>query len=212
MSQIFFYSLIHTPIWLKCFHPLIFDYQSFLYFSYLISPLTQYLTASCVFYTCCIFFSFKVEGWDSWMSSSTQWTWTWTSSGRYRGQESLVCCSPWGCRELDTTWRLNNKSGSYKNRLGYSGSLCSLKSGFKCYPTVFSRSYRMKGLREVCNGICTHPSVNLAWMFILLSGTYLVNIFFLFDIFHICKHAHHHIHTHNFKRKKFCAHFLFLPI
>ena len=23
------------------------------------------------------------------------------------GQESLVCCSPWGCKELDTTERLN---------------------------------------------------------------------------------------------------------
>ena len=23
------------------------------------------------------------------------------------GQESLVCCSPWGCKELDTTEQLN---------------------------------------------------------------------------------------------------------
>ena len=26
------------------------------------------------------------------------------------GQGSLVCCSPWGCKESDTTWRLNNKN------------------------------------------------------------------------------------------------------
>ena len=25
-----------------------------------------------------------------------------------KGQRSLVCCSPWGCKELDTSWRLNN--------------------------------------------------------------------------------------------------------
>ena len=25
------------------------------------------------------------------------------------GQGSLVCCSPWGCKESDTTYRLNNK-------------------------------------------------------------------------------------------------------
>ena len=25
------------------------------------------------------------------------------------GQGSLECCSPWGCKELDTTWQLNNK-------------------------------------------------------------------------------------------------------
>ena len=24
-------------------------------------------------------------------------------------QGSLACCSPWGCKELDTTERLNNK-------------------------------------------------------------------------------------------------------
>ena len=27
------------------------------------------------------------------------------------GQGSLVCCSPWGCKESDTTERLNNKHG-----------------------------------------------------------------------------------------------------
>ena len=25
------------------------------------------------------------------------------------GQESLACCSPWGCKELDTIKRLNNE-------------------------------------------------------------------------------------------------------
>ena len=25
------------------------------------------------------------------------------------GQGSLECCSPWGCKESDMTWRLNNK-------------------------------------------------------------------------------------------------------
>ena len=25
------------------------------------------------------------------------------------GQGSLVCCSPWGCKELDMTEQLNNK-------------------------------------------------------------------------------------------------------
>ena len=26
------------------------------------------------------------------------------------GQGSLACCSPWGCKELDTTERLNNSN------------------------------------------------------------------------------------------------------
>ena len=30
--------------------------------------------------------------------------------GDGEGQESLMCCSPWGCKELDTTEWLNNKN------------------------------------------------------------------------------------------------------
>ena len=29
------------------------------------------------------------------------------------GQGSLACCSPWGCKELDTTDRLNWTDGDY---------------------------------------------------------------------------------------------------
>lgn len=58
--------------------------------------------------------------------------------------------------------------------------------------------YKMKGLREGCCDICTHPFVKLAWVFILLfsSGTHMVNIFFLFDICHIYKLACTLSHTH----------------
>ena len=30
--------------------------------------------------------------------------------GDGEGQGSLACCSPWGCRELDTTERLKNNN------------------------------------------------------------------------------------------------------
>ena len=30
------------------------------------------------------------------------------TQGDSKGQGSLVCCSPWGCKELDTTKRLND--------------------------------------------------------------------------------------------------------
>ena len=35
--------------------------------------------------------------------------------GDGEGQGSLVCCSPWGCKELDTTERLktNNRVGVF---------------------------------------------------------------------------------------------------
>ena len=47
------------------------------------------------------------RGWDGWMASSTQWTWVWVNSGSWWCTESLVCCSPWGCKESDRTERLN---------------------------------------------------------------------------------------------------------
>ena len=41
--------------------------------------------------------------WDGRMASLAQWTWAWANSRRYWRQGSLVCWSPWGCKELDTT-------------------------------------------------------------------------------------------------------------
>ena len=32
------------------------------------------------------------------------------TQGDSEGQESLVCCSPWGCKELNNTERLNSSS------------------------------------------------------------------------------------------------------
>ena len=34
----------------------------------------------------------------------------WVSSGRWWGQGSLACCTPWGRKELDTTEWLNNNN------------------------------------------------------------------------------------------------------
>ena len=42
------------------------------------------------------------RGWDGWMTSLTQWTWVWASSGRWWRTGSLVCCSSWDYKELDT--------------------------------------------------------------------------------------------------------------
>ena len=34
--------------------------------------------------------------------------------GEGKGQGRLVCCSPWGHEELDTTWQLNNNIDMYQ--------------------------------------------------------------------------------------------------
>ena len=47
------------------------------------------------------------RGWDGWMASPTQWTWVWINPGVGDGQGGLACCSPRGCKESDTTERLN---------------------------------------------------------------------------------------------------------
>ena len=50
------------------------------------------------------------RGWNGCMASPTQWTWVWGNSGKYEGQESLVCYSPWGHKESDTNQQLNNNN------------------------------------------------------------------------------------------------------
>ena len=60
----------------------------------------------------------KIEGWrrrgnrwwDGWMASLIQWTWVYQVLGDGEGQGSLACCSLWGCKELDTSKRLNNSN------------------------------------------------------------------------------------------------------
>ena len=47
------------------------------------------------------------RGWDGWMASPIRWTWVWASSWSWWRTGSLVCFSPWGCTESDTTEQMN---------------------------------------------------------------------------------------------------------
>ena len=49
----------------------------------------------------------EMVGWHHWLNGREFEH----APGDSKGQEGLVCCSPWGCKELDNTERLNN---SYK--------------------------------------------------------------------------------------------------
>jgi len=53
------------------------------------------------------------RGWDGWTASLTQETWVWASSRKWRRQGSLVCCNPWGHKELDTTDQPNNNNNHW---------------------------------------------------------------------------------------------------
>ena len=52
------------------------------------------------------------RGWDGWMASLTRWTWVWVGSGRRWRAGKLVHCSPWCCKELDTSELLNTAQPS----------------------------------------------------------------------------------------------------
>ena len=47
------------------------------------------------------------RGWDGRKASPTRWTWVWASFRVSGEQGSLEYCSPWGCKESDTTEWLN---------------------------------------------------------------------------------------------------------
>ena len=56
--------------------------------------------------------------------------------GDNEGQGSLVYCSPWGCKELDTTWWLNNNSNLLNggNNICYCRLVVRIEIIFEEYP------------------------------------------------------------------------------
>ena len=71
------------------------------------------------------------RGWDGCMTSLTPWTWVEQALGDGEGHRSLVCYSPWGCIESDTTERLTNNKrerwgGHQQQLMGISGALRGL--------------------------------------------------------------------------------------
>ena len=53
------------------------------------------------------------RGRDGQMASLTPWTWILANSEREWRTESLVCCSPWRHKELDTTERMTQGSSRH---------------------------------------------------------------------------------------------------
>ena len=91
------------------------------------------------------------RGWDVWMALSLNGHDYEPALGDMEGQESLVCCSPWGSKELGTTEWLNDNrlleqilevlSSSVQNF--YHSSLGALDTGksVRSAPTFEGRSY-----------------------------------------------------------------------
>ena len=79
------------------------------------------------------------RGWDGWMATSTQWTKFEKILGDSEGQESLVCCRPWGLKETDMTERLKNSNNSYRRVFNYLNLFIHF-SGFSCVSTAVQPS------------------------------------------------------------------------
>ena len=82
------------------------------------------------------------------------------------GQESLVCCSPWGHKELDTTEQLNNDdllsnhlSSSIKTSTYFSISVHKNYSSLSVYPVSLLVSLTIVILdHPILQGMLTEPS------------------------------------------------------
>ena len=69
----------------------------------------------------------------------TQWTKFEQAPGDSEGQGNLACCSPWGCKLLDTTWQLNNKHQNSPKRIAswlWDSEWLSVHSGFSAQRTM----------------------------------------------------------------------------
>ena len=64
------------------------------------------------------------------------------------GQGSLECCSPWGCKELDTTEWLNSNNKYYQKILSVNIKLTSIAiteyRGNECFPIKMKHYLRFK--------------------------------------------------------------------
>ena len=60
----------------------------------------------------------EMVGWHHWLNGHEFEQ----TMGNNKGQGSLACSSPWGCKELDTTELLNNSKGLYSSSYDFSSS------------------------------------------------------------------------------------------
>ena len=54
----------------------------------------------------------EIDGWHHWLNEEESEQ----APGDGEGQGSLACCSPWGCKESDTTEQLNKSQFNFETR------------------------------------------------------------------------------------------------
>ena len=74
----------------------------------------------------------EMVGWHHWLSGYEFEQ----IPGDHEGQGSLACCSPWGCKESDTTWWLGNNDNWSLICWGFSGLV--VDNTLRHYPRVWA--------------------------------------------------------------------------
>ena len=94
------------------------------------------------------------RGRDGWMASPTQWTWVWAASGVGDGHGSLACCSPWDCKESDTTERL-----TWTESLGNTSYISSGYQLLNCSATLLLTHLDQGPLLPLCYTVWNWASI-----------------------------------------------------
>ena len=101
------------------------------------------------------------RGGDGWMASPTRWTWVWADSESWWWTGRPVCCSSWGCQELDMTelnWR------GIKKLLLFSCSV--LSDPLQPYGLQHTRHHQgltLNGLTMRQGDLEPHPGPHTCW-------------------------------------------------
>ena len=74
------------------------------------------------------------------------------TQGVGEGQESLACCSPWGCKESDTTQRLNNNNLEMLKIIHFNGMSMPMKQNNSIFTDLdqIKQQFQEKAILLIC--------------------------------------------------------------
>ena len=86
------------------------------------------------------------------------------TQGDSKGQRSLVCCRPWGCKGADTTWQLNDNNKPWRYLFNSHSLWATL-----LFPSLIFLKMRKLRLRKLsCPGSCAkkyqNQDLNPGWL------------------------------------------------
>ena len=84
--------------------------------------------------------------------------------GNGEGQGSLVCCSPWGHKESEATWRKNNNIVYLVVLMLFTRSLINHLLIICWVSTLFESKYWGYNTKKPTHHVCSHDAFILGWL------------------------------------------------